>query len=146
MEKLSSIIYVKILCHLAYNHTLDPIFMIVFFTDVGGVEAFLFLWFLGGHPCFLVVWWDLSESSSNKILAGTGDVNADNWERDNLESVLESLTISSLVVESCFDSSRQGDFLVDDSGVKGAPFLLSYFFGSFDDFFVPHHVSKIKYL
>jgi hypothetical protein len=67
------------------------------------------------------------------------------------------LAISSLVVESCFDSSRRGDFLVDDSGVKeepflfryffrrgdnlvddsgvkGAPFLFRYFFGSFDDF------------
>ena len=55
-------------------------------------------------------------------------------EGDNSESVLESLAISSLVVESCFDSSRRGDFLVDDSGVKGAPFLFRYFFGSFDDF------------
>ena len=114
--------------------------------------------------------WDLSESSSNKISAGTGDVNADNWEGDISESVLESLAISSLIeVERCYDSIRRGDFLVDDSEVKGepflfgyffrrrdnlvddsgvkeAPFLLSYFFGSFDDFFVPHHVSKIKYL
>jgi hypothetical protein len=52
-------------------------------------------------------------------------------EGDNSESVLESLAISSLVVESCFDSSRRGDFLVDDSGVKGAPFLFRHFFGSF---------------
>ena len=27
-----------------------------------------------------------------------------------------------------FDSSRQGDFLVDDSGLKGEPFLFRYFF------------------
>ena len=60
--------------------------------------------------------------------AGTGDANADNWEGDSLESVLESLAISSLVVESCFDCSRQGDFLVDDSGLKGEPFLFRYFF------------------
>ena len=39
-----------------------------------------------------------------------------------------SLAISSLVVEeSCFDSSRRGDFLDDDSGVKGALFLFRYF-------------------
>ena len=46
----------------------------------------------------------------------------------------KSLAISSLVVESCFDSCRRGDFLVDDSEVKGAPFLFRYFFGSFDEF------------
>ena len=80
-----------------------------------------------GRPCFLI-WWDLLESSSNKVSAGTGDANADNWEGDSLESVLESLAISSLVVESCFDSSRRGDFLVDDSGVKGVPFLFRFFF------------------
>jgi hypothetical protein len=40
------------------------------------------------------------------------------------------LPISSLVEESCFDSSRREDFLVDDSGgVKGKPFLFRYFFG-----------------
>ena len=113
---------------------------------------------MGSCPSFLIIWWDLSESSSNKISAGTGDVNADNWEGDNSESVLESLAISSLVVESCFDSSRRGNFLVvdsgvkgkpfhfryyffrqgdnlvDDSGVKEAPFLFRYFFGSFHDF------------
>ena len=107
---------------------------------------------MGGRPCFLIIWWDLSESESNKISAGTGDGNADNWEGDNSESVLESLAISSLVVESCcFDSFvhnsgvkgepllfryffRRGDNLVDDSGVKGAPFLFSYFFGSFMNF------------
>ena len=49
----------------------------------------------------------------------------------------KSLAISSLVVESCFDSCRRGDFLVDDSGVKGAPFLFRYFFGSFDEFHCP---------
>jgi hypothetical protein len=89
---------------------------------------------LGGRHCFLIIWWDLSESSSNKISAGTGDVNAENWEGDNSESVLESLAISFLVVESCFDSSRRGGFLVDDSGVNGEPFLFRYFIDSFDDF------------
>ena len=41
----------------------------------------------------------------------------------NNKAGFESLAISSLVVESCFDSSRQGEFLVDDSGVKGVPFF-----------------------
>ena len=85
---------------------------------------------LGRSSLFLNNLVDLSESSSNKISAGTGDGNADNWEGDNSESVLESLAISSLMVESCFDRSRRGDFLVDDSGVKGAPFLFRYLFGS----------------
>jgi hypothetical protein len=128
---------------------------------------------LGGHSCFLIIWWDLPESSSNKISAGSGDRKADNWEGDNSESaVLESSAISSLVVKNCFYSSRRGDFLVDDSrgkreplpfkyffrridnlvhdsGIKGAPFLFRYFFGSFDDFLLyptSHHVSKIKSL
>ena len=65
--------------------------------------------------------------------AGTGDVNVDNWKGDDSESVLESLAISSLVVESCFDSIRRGDFLVDDSGVKGEPFLFRYFFRQGDN-------------
>jgi hypothetical protein len=97
--------------------------------------------------------------------------NADNWEGDNSESVLESLAISSLVVESCFDSSRRGNFLVvdsgvkgepfhfryyffrqgdnlvDDSGVKGVPFLFRYFFGSFDDFLcAPSCLEDQEYL
>jgi hypothetical protein len=42
----------------------------------------------------------LSESSSsNKILAGTGDEKEANGKEDNSDSVLESLAISSLVVE-----------------------------------------------
>jgi hypothetical protein len=91
--------------------------------------------------------WDFSESSSssNKISAETGDEKAANRERDNSESILESLSISSLMVESFFDS-RQGNFLVDNSGVKGALFLFKYFVGSLDAFFMPHHVSKIKSL
>ena len=101
---------------------------------------------MGGRPCFLIIWWDLSESSSNKISAGTGDVNADNWEGDNSESVLESLAISSLVVESCFDSIRPGDFLVDDSEVKGEPFLFRYFFRQRDNLVDDSGVKEAPFL
>ena len=41
--------------------------------------------------------------------------------------------LASLVVESCFDSNSRGDFLLDDSGVKVAPFLFRYFFRQGDN-------------
>ena len=97
---------------------------------------------LGGHPHFLMIW-DFSESLSNKISAGNGNEKANNWEEGNLESVLEwSLAIFSLVAaESCFDS-RQGDFLVDSSGVNWASFLLQILLRFFEwPFVVPHHTT-----